>query len=266
MVMPLFQGAPSTPRQSIASARGIIAPFPRTKEAAPGQNRPETGVAGDAFRRGIILVMPSAKQTGFPDQRTAERNHVAAGVSCQTFCRLDRAHTANQQQRQTQRCLQPTSSRLVIDSVINRTLFRKTDRRTPGTSLGNSAGKFHGIQPEPLKLPANLHALRHRKTALHKIFGIDLHKYGKIVSDCAAYSKKNLFEQTHPIFQRTAIFIGPLVVERGKKFTDEISVCGMNLQPVEPAQPCTPGGRSEGVNDFLNLPATCAPAKAPFRR
>src|SRR5438128_4356450 len=85
------------------------------------------------------------------------------------------------------------------------------------------------------------------------IDAINLHLEMKIRTDLAADGAHDLQRETRSVFDRAAVIVGAVVDPRAQKLRDQVAVCAMQFDPVEPSLPGAACALGELLDDLVDF-------------
>ena len=96
-----------------------------------------------------------------------------------------------------------------------------------------SSAQNQRMSPQRFELPGYLERLFYFHSAPKAITHIHLHKYCQILTGRLHHLVHHHRHETHPILQRSSVFIFPVIGIRRQKLTDQIAVSRMYLDGIK---------------------------------
>ena len=111
------------------------------------------------------------------------------------------------------------------------------------------------VRAQGLQLSRQSHGLLDIPAPIHPIGGRNTHEQRCPFWPNTAYGSHDRTQHSNAILKRTAVEIGPTVVERGQKLMNQISMSGVNLDDPKTGFAGPPSRFGESIHDLVNAVA-----------
>ena len=115
----------------------------------------------------------------------------------------------------------------------------------------------------PLEFAAEPDALGGAEAARREILAFYFSEDRIVPADFGPYRPEYFQEQPGPVFRRTSVCVGTVIVKTGEKLADQVAVGGVKLHAVEPGPFGPERGFGKAPDNMGNLPGRCLPAGRP---